>query len=215
METCKSAVLLAPPTPLHTKTAPAIFFAGRSRARTPRERGHRALCINHYCFDRAQFAPLAKLFMQEVEANAKLVDAGETNRDYLWLQEWNVATGCAIHDAHNSLKWGLHTHLLGPLVFKKVWKVFASIRNSYNPILKHMAAWLLSSVVWTRDEDLPAVEKMQSMWTALGIPPKLKEVLSEDLRLHWDATTGPLHISNRWEGNPKSIEEMSAAVFGL
>ena len=113
------------------------------------------------------------------------------------------------------LKWGRHFQELGPYVLKNVWIVCASLHNSYDLLLGHLPAWLLSHIAFTASSQCPPPEQMYELWTIFGVEPDIADVLVRQLRLHWDHTNGLLRIDESWQGHPDTMEHVSGALLGV
>ena len=102
-----TTVVLADPMPLTLgKTMPALLAAWESFMETPRQQGHRGLCVMHFSFDRANLVPLSNLIRRRLIQEAPNHGAGEQGvRPVIlnWL-EWVVFTPCSLHDLQNSLR---------------------------------------------------------------------------------------------------------------
>jgi hypothetical protein len=211
-----SAVLLRDPQPLtHGKGAWALYSCGVEFAKTLRERGHRGIAVQHYTFDRAAFSALQKLFKQRHLQMAPSFGgaADGTSSVLLNLQEWTVSTGCALHDSHNALKWALHQQFCNPDLMKGLYIVVESIRNSYGQLLSYLGNWIVRSLQFVPDENLPPAEGRTVLWTALGLDPTLVEVLACQLRLQWKG--GRLQVAASCLGLPDVIETLSSALLGV
>lgn len=63
-----SACHIPAPVPLtHDKTAAAIYSAAFPQLRLLRQRGHDGIAVQHFCFDRANFGALSRMFKQHCE----------------------------------------------------------------------------------------------------------------------------------------------------
>ena len=115
--------------------------------------GHRGIAVAHYTFDRACFSAMRRL----LEAHHELLAGsfvGGGSPAHLALQEWEVFTGCALHDAHNSLKWSLHGHFRDAELMKDVFITIAPLRNSFDLILPFLPAWLVEHLEFAGENDL-------------------------------------------------------------
>ena len=106
----KVTLLLRDPRPLHAgKAAWNAFTAMFEFFSNPRCKGFGGILIVHLCMDRALFTACARMLHQCRQAyyTAGLgPDLGEMSR-VLYLTEWNVSTGCALHDCQSALKWSM------------------------------------------------------------------------------------------------------------
>jgi len=168
-----TVVLARDPLPLtEGKTADAVFAACEAFAPTLRQVGHRGLCIQHYEFDRALNAPLQRRFAQRHAALARAgPSAPAAGADALLpLLEWVASSGCAAHDVHNSLKWGLATHLGGAEGLKDLYIVCESFRNGYAALVSHIGKWLCTRLKFV-EQPMPAA-LLQQAWGALLRDPR-------------------------------------------
>jgi hypothetical protein len=171
--------------------------------------------VQHYTFDRAAFSALQKLFKQRHLQMAPTFGgpADGTSSVLLNLQEWVVSGGCALHDSHNALKWALHQQFCNPDLMKGLYIVVESVRNSYGQLLSYLGNWLVRSLQFVPDENLPPIEDRTILWTALGLDPTLVEVLACQLRLQWKG--GRLQVSANCLNLPDVMETLSSALLGV
>ena len=216
MGVAHSAVLLRDPQPLtHGKGAQALLSCGIGFAKTLRQRGHRGIAVQHYTFDRAGFSALQRFFKQRHIQMAPTFGgaADGTSSVLLNLQEWICATGCALHDSHNALKWALHQQFCNTELTKGLYIVVESLRNSYGQLLQYLGNWVVRSLQFVPDENLPPVEDRTILWTALGLDPTLVEVLACQLRLQWKG--GRLQVAASCLNLPDVMETVSSALLGV
>ena len=72
------------------------------------------IVLQVYCFDRAIESAMSRMLRQWHLLRAP--EFGSTALETEWLKnaEWVERVGCSMHDAHNSLKWGMHFTDLDP-----------------------------------------------------------------------------------------------------
>lgn len=183
-----TVAIMRDPLPMTSgKSALATFSAFTDFFRTPRQLGHRGICIAHYAFDRALLSSVGRLLKQYHKFLAPQFTAPQLGKDSaaLELLEWVVTTGCALHDGHNSLKWAMHSQFQNTELIQDVFIVVASVRNSFGLLVDHMGRWLHNKVLFVPDDDLPPMQERYELWTALGAEPELAEMLAFELRLQW------------------------------
>ena len=216
MGVARSAVLLRDPQPLtHGKGAQALLSCGIGFAKTLRQRGHRGIAVQHYTFDRAGFSALQRFFKQRHIQMAPTFGgaADGTSSVLLNLQEWICATGCALHDSHNALKWALHQQFCNTELTKGLYIVVESLRDSYGQLLQYLGNWVVCSLQFVPDESLPPIEDRAILWTALGLDPTLVEALACQLRLQWKG--GRLQVAASCLHLPDVMETVSSALLGV
>ena len=212
----RSKCIFAPPLPLSEgKSAAAQFQAGLEVFVHLRQRGHAGIAVQQYCFDRAIESAMSRMFRQYHLHTAPLY--GETKAESQWLKntEWVECSGCGLHDAHNSLKWGMHFKRLGPEVLKGVFKVFRALRNSYDLIIEHLPNWILRNVVWTPEGRCPSPQYQDKLWQVLGVDAELARIIAYDLKMHWDFTEKVLRVDDSWQMKDNAMEEISGALLAI
>jgi hypothetical protein len=109
-----------------------------------RQLGRQGLCIQHYVFDRALNKPLQRRFLQRHAALARQGPSGSasTQDPLLPLLEWTASSGCAAHDIHNGLKWGLARHMGEPTALTELYIARQALRNGYAALIDLVPMWL-------------------------------------------------------------------------
>jgi hypothetical protein len=101
--------------------------------------GHTGIIVAHGCFDRALQASLARKMQQRQNLYYLAVGGPAPRTGDIALQElcdWHLSTGCAAHDSHNALKYGMGWLGYDSLdVLKRLFIVIASLRNGYDLLL--------------------------------------------------------------------------------
>ena len=211
----ESRCAFAPPLPLvNGKSSLAIFTAGRQFGTSLRHIGHAGIAVQFYAFDRAGYSSLSRLFKQQHIKDVEARISEGPGAVELRETEWVESAGCALHDCHNALKWslGCQTPKESAQLLKDVWGIFASLRNSYDLVLAHLAGWLANHIMFKAPDDCPCPERMQSVWEMLGVDPKFSDILAHDLRLHWDFAKGQICVSSWWQGRRDTLSEVSGAI---
>ena len=211
-----SKCLFSPPIPLTgDKSAAVQFQAGVDMGVSLRAMGHRGIIVQQYCFDRAIEHAMARMFKQLHILQAPRYGETKAESEYLQNCEWVESCGCGLHDAHNSLKWGMHFKSLGPDVLKRVFKVFRAVRNSYDLILKFLPGWIIQTVVWTPAARCPSPQHQEKVWSMLGVSAELARIIAFDLKMHWDYKDKVLRIDDTWQTRDDAMSEISGALLGV
>ena len=216
------AILREPLALQHGKATGALFAAGVAFLPTLRQLGNTNIAINHYCFDRGAFSALPRMFKQHHTALAAHVASGSpsssssdsdmgTARGLLPMLEWTVATACCNHDCHNGLKWGLHSHFGDSQLLQDVHIGIESLRNSYMQLLQNLGPWLVGVVEFV--EDPSPSEALEQLWTTLGLPPDIADMLAN--KLHLIFKNGRLEIHSVLAGDPALFEDVSGVLLAV
>ena len=139
----QTKVLLAEPTALvHGKTVPAILAACRQHWRRLRDLGHTGCAIEHYCWDRLPIQALEKQTRQWHAAQPMPPLPAHIGREIAELTEFVCITACALHDAHNALKWSMHDQFKDKQLVRDIYIAFESLRRSADLISSNIFLWV-------------------------------------------------------------------------
>jgi hypothetical protein len=133
--------------------------------------GHDGISIFHGGADRAVLSSLERKFRQ---LHATYFDeehgVGKSGPLYLvFLLDWEVYTGCCLHDVQNSLKWSV-SPFTGGEVLHDCHIVIESLRNSFTLVVAHMCPFLRQHLVFS-EEPFHGPD-VHEYWSMLGIPDK-------------------------------------------
>ena len=180
-------VLLDDPRPMTDgKTAEAEFAFGELFVPDPRKLGHSGILAFHVSFDRAKFEKHFRLWRQKI--TKMLLEADQLPDDMTneraYLLTWCVGTACAIHDAHNSLKWAVLVLFNDKQLLKECWQAFASLCSCSRQIRDYLPRWLGMHFALVGEADCPGVAELTALWSTLGVKEHvLDEIVA--LRLHF------------------------------
>ena len=100
--------VLSEATPLlHGKGTAAILAACFKDWMSLRQHGHSGICVEHYIWDRLSTIAFERLCRQWHLEQPVSAFADGTSAQLARQSEWVIVTPCALHDSHNSFKWGL------------------------------------------------------------------------------------------------------------
>ncbi len=100
------------------------------------------------------------------------------------LLDWHVSTGCAAHDAHNSLKWSLEWFTNDSSdVLRHLHIAIESLQNGYDLLHEFLPAFVAATLTF---DDTDWDDRLVSEhWAFLGVDSEVAQVLAE-LNLRWD-----------------------------
>lgn len=171
--------ILRDPRPLAGKTALHQFVACREffpKLQTIRSTG---FSIHHYCWDRAIYSALRRFVLQDhaLHWRSQRVSLDPTAR----LQEaktFVLFSGCALHDAQNSMSWAVSRHLVGgTTMVDDFFIVGESLRNSWVSLQSRLITFLERKIAFV--EQPVDAEVLRRFWQALDVPSHLGEMLAE------------------------------------
>ena len=142
-EGSRTRVLLAEPTPLiHGKSVPAILLACRQHWRRLRQLGHFGCAVEHYCWDRAGITALEQQTRQwHAQQPLPEVPPG-MDPEIVRLSEFVCVTACALHDAHNALKWSMAGPFSDKDLVRDSFIAFESLRRSTDILSDNIHQWI-------------------------------------------------------------------------
>lgn len=207
-------VLLADPVPLsYGKGSWYLYTAAEQFAPLVQELGHEGICVTHYAFDRAIFGALtSKLFRRHEQQHERQKATGRTHTGIpmRWL-DWAVATGCAMHDAQNGLKWALAPFTESSDVVRDLHITIESLRNSFLILHSHLGSFLQAANIGF-DHKPYNRDQVYEFWVSLGVGGDVVETFVD---LNPWFSGGRLWVSGRWEGHSQLEEHLSRVILYL
>jgi hypothetical protein len=204
------ACVIADPVPMTAgKSATHQYTAAKDFFPLVKELGHKGVCITHYCFDRAGYAPVSKLLKQRhCLYHARAVSMDPSGAAQLQQRlDWVVGTGCSNHDCQNALKWGLASlHQTEDL--KDLYIVIQSLRNSFDVIHGYLKIFVTENLQFVQDAG--DSQEVYQYWVQLGIQSDVAETLAE-LGLRW--ANGHLQVSERHKSSDSLIETVCSSML--
>ena len=183
----KTKVLLAEPTPLqHGKAVPAILLACRQHWRRLRDLGHLGCAIEHYCWDRMGIIALETQTRQWHAQQPLPMLPPLVDPEVVKLTEFVCVTACALHDAHNSLKWAMYSSFTDKEMMRDIYIGFESLRRSSDLLSKNIFEWLGQHLHPCEDRGAEWTEARLQLWMDLGVDPETSVLLAQQLQLQWD-----------------------------
>ena len=208
-------VLFTEPVPLtQGKSAWCQFTAAQRFFPMLRALGHKGVSVSHYCFDRMMQSSLNRKMQQRQGLYYEVV-GGESPRTgpaaLHELLDWHLSTGCAAHDSHNSLKWGLEcvTRDTGNIV-RKLHVTIESLRNAFDLLHGFLKPFVEAKLAFEGSPENP--QEVYDHWVNLGVVPDIAETLAE-LNLHWDGSK--LLVGEQHRGRHDLVQKVSACMLGV
>ena len=144
---------------------------------------HRGISVSHGCFDRAVLSSLAR---KSEQLHAVYFDEdlgfGGDDSHLMFLTNWQIHTGCCLHDVQNALKWSLM-----PFSSKDILSdthiVIESLRNYFTLLCSHVCRFLRTRLTYSADQYEP--ERVCEFWRLMRTPEEfIGEFVQANLR--WD-----------------------------
>jgi hypothetical protein len=208
------ATLLREPIPLTSgKTSWHLFSAAQEFACLTQDQGHTGICITHYAFDRAVFSALSSKLSQRHELSQERRGASVSSSSGIpasWL-DWTVATGCALHDAQNGLKWALAPFAGSGDLVRDLHITIESLRNAFLMLHSHLGAFLQEANIGFDHEPYDR-DQVYEFWVALGVGGDVVDIFVD---LNPWFSEGRLWVSGQWEGHPQLEERLAKVIVYL
>ena len=156
------------------------------------------ITVYSYVFDRALLSSLDTKLHQRHLLYESVVAAGTSGDSEVAAASaslsWVVVGGCALHDCHNSLHWGLRS-VFGTATVdytKSMHTVVEALRNGHSLLHCHLSAFVIQTT--TLDDTMHDCYEVSQFWVNLGVEPGVAEILG-NLNPRW--VDGQLRISTR------------------
>lgn len=168
------------------KKTGAEYAIGASFMQDPRALGHRGIQIIHMAWDRAHFGSISTIWRQHwtrslLRGSPAMADM---EADDAYLMQWVICTPCALHDAHNSIKWGNYGRFTDKKFMRDVFIAIASLGNCSRQLLDYVPQWLPTVLRVVDAEECPSAEELSELWSALVRNQAAVQTIVM-LRLHW------------------------------
>jgi hypothetical protein len=147
----------------------------------------------------------------EQKINAAALSSSGSKAALAPLRTWLVACGCACHDAHNALRWGMSQGFGDKELLKELVVGVEALRNGYSTLHEYLAGWLSQRVRFVAAPCAPP-ELLAKLWVTLGVAAEEAEDLGR-LGLMWRA--GGLEVVAEREPTPELFGELSGHLLGL
>eukprot|EP00971_Amphidinium_carterae_P060052 1188456-Amphidinium_carterae.1 len=145
------------------------------------------------------------LFQTAVECND-----GHMESEIRALHHLHFSSSCGLHDAHNSLKWGLQTVCDDHLEQSKLlYSVIASIRPAATHALLYMPQWLDCVLEVIADKDCVSASTLYEVYGLLGVRADVLEVMTDEMRLCWDPQRCKLQVAESFMTRAASVSDLS------
>ena len=205
----------------HGKTMPALLACalkapGITLACAPRE----AITLHNQVHDRgvtSKFAAALAGHWQQTTSEAAELSRGDADGGTdPNLLHWHSHCGCALHDAHNALKWA-HETLFGQdqSLQKALYAAMASFRLCLLPTIGCLGTWLTKVVDVIPDHQPFDADTMLQIYVTLGAPESLIDVLVHQVRLRWVPQSQRLEVAASFLALQDSLEKLSNLLMCL
>ena len=129
------------------------------------------------------------------------------------LTEFIVMTPCALHDAQNTFKWGLHDQCSDSDLMRDIFVSIESLRNSADLITRYLGECVDRRLREVGDRGQAWVDSQMELRCALGMDSELTEMLASTLQLCFE--NGELRVSRSASGLVEGdfIEALSTTLM--
>ena len=197
-----SAIMVLQPRSLQLGTTAWHCHAATELAfDTLKEMGHSGISINFCCFDRAKMSALNSLLEARHSLWARFHSRANP-RSVQPLLNWQVATGCALHDASKALEWSLSPHVPDPSLWKDLHICIESCRNGFDLLVDHLPIFIQRYM--QRRPEAYDREAAAEWWRCVGAAGEWIDMLV-DVNPFWHA--GVLRVSETLsDGKPVTAD---------
>eukprot|EP00971_Amphidinium_carterae_P074717 1476712-Amphidinium_carterae.1 len=136
-------------------------------------------------------------------------EEASTQGDVRDQYQLHTASGCSLHDLHNSVRWGWQmTFPDSEPMLKQMYVGICAYRVSMTSIHMHLAQWLDTVLVPVEDVHAPAQSELVEFYTCLGARSDLLAQIAEDMRLLWDPVGGRLIVRHGFLAREGALQDL-------
>ena len=148
--------------------------------------------------------------VQETGPNMSEQQAAQEHSELL---HWYSHCGCALHDAHNALRWAYETMFGKEAALQKaLFAAMASHRQCLLSTFACLGSWLVQVVEVVPDSKGPSEEQLLQLYSFLGTPASLLDDVVSRARVRWDPHRQRLQVSASFMALESSLEELSRVL---
>eukprot|EP00971_Amphidinium_carterae_P338766 6476270-Amphidinium_carterae.3 len=125
--------------------------------------------------------------------------------------EWHTSVGCALHDAHNALKWSIGCFDDGKLL-QSVFNGVLAVRSIFFVLVKNVSEVVPHIIQVASETTLPSAAGLESLWLALGIE---GELLTELVHFRLTVRDGFLFVSEAAFMEQRALERLCNMCLSL
>ena len=129
------------------------------------------------------------------------------------LYQWHTHTGCALHDAHNALRWSVHSLFNNAEVLKDIHVALEALRVGSFKAEEALPSSLALHVSTVDDADAVDPEELRSFYTALGMPSDLLEVACDEVCVVWNVEHASLRVKASYLARSDSVQRLSGLLL--
>ena len=222
MDQVEHAIVMKEPMVLaHGKTMPALLACSfKSPGILLGCDVRQGITLHHQVHDRgvtAKFvSALASHWQRAVQESSTNLSEQQDSPVEAGLLHWYSHCGCALHDAHNALRWAYETMFGKEASLQKaLFAAMASYRQCLLPTFSCLGSWLVEVVEVLPDTQAPDEEHLLQLYSYLGTPASLLDELVSRLRLRWDPLRHRLQVTASFMALENSLEELSRVLTCL
>jgi hypothetical protein len=130
--------------------------------------------------------------------------------DDLWLYEWIVSVGCALHDTQSAFRWSLPHRFADADLLKDIWISMASVRQSYDAILRYLSDWIVTALSFTDKWADDEFATWKLLWETLRLDEETVNIL---MYLQLRFCDGRLLVSVGCRGDADLVQAISTIIL--
>ena len=217
-ETLRQKIIFRDPISLeHGKTMPSLLSCAMKFIPSQWFQDREGLVIFHQIHDRGMSRRYREALSGHFSQDASLSHtAGSSLTAHNTQLQVHLECGCALHDAHNALKW------VWSMLFQKSSELlgimFSGVQSYRSSVAKSVAGlsqWLAEKLQPLDQGQCKSEEELQAFYAALGVNADLLSQLCGDMRLHWNVATERLEVLDTFLVQAGSIDEITAMLLML
>ena len=175
------------------------------------------ITIHHQVHDRG----MSRTFRDAVAGHlAKLVSQdhvlGDAEATHEALHIFTEAS-CSLHDSHNAFKWGFQAVYGDRLdqILADLYMGISCYRSAVGKCLPFICSWLDEALTPTQAADLPLEDELSHLYSAIGVPADVLDVLCTEMRLMWQPCDKKLLVLDTFLQKENAVEVLSSTLLTL
>eukprot|EP00971_Amphidinium_carterae_P325342 6455568-Amphidinium_carterae.1 len=171
------------------------------------------LCQTH---DRANTWKFRKAVASVCVADVFSTGADSGGSAYQKAFVWPVSLGCAAHDAHNGLRWGLQCSCVwSDDTVKDMYICMLALRECYRQVAHNIHGWVKSVLVPVPALSMADRGFYSEVYGLLGLDSDVHALVTDEMQLRWCRVSETLLVNDVWLSTQGWLESVAAVLLDM
>eukprot|EP00971_Amphidinium_carterae_P329246 6461570-Amphidinium_carterae.1 len=129
---------------------------------------------------------------------------------------WPVTLGCAAHDAHNGLRWGLQcSEVWSDDTVRDAYICMAALKECYRQVALNIHSWIREVLVAVPVMGMDERGIYAQAFSVLGLEADMLALVTEDIQLRWMPASQSLLVSEVFVSQPDWLATLSSILLDV